>query len=353
MPLHPELPERRQLSSRRTPSGGSPPPQRNPRRHGRALSDELSEVQRQRRIDSGIDPDLVFKIRTARSLVDTATLERRGVFILGETVDWTYFVLAHDEGSALGDAILAYRQGGADEEGAKGPLSSLFDKIDAIEPYSPEDRTGPGLDEIEWIAERAVVDVSLWPADDYREAERRAGIVMGVLNLRNGEVLHRAIGTRRNVLRVSVTEEGLLDVLNTSVVERARTPPVPFIDRSDWWDVSVGDLTLTPEGGVPVGVIDDAPATGHPLLDGLVASVTEVGPAGYHWPAPGFHGTAVVGRVLFPRLEAELRSHSPITARGTVHVARVLEPRPERSKRVPLRRVGGASRPKGKKATSR
>lgn len=65
-----------------------------------------------------------------------------------------------------------------------------------------------------------------------------------------------------------------------------------------------------------------------PLLDGLVASVTEVGPAGYLWPAQGHHGSQVVGRVLFPELHEELRAHAPITAVGQVHVARVLEPSP-------------------------
>jgi hypothetical protein len=73
-------------------------------------------------------------------------------------------------------------------------------------------------------------------------------------------------------------------------------------------------------------VLDDAPATGHPLLEDLVPSVTEIGPQGYVWPAQGHHGTQVVGRVLFPQLHEQLRDHTPITAVGEVHVARILEP---------------------------
>jgi len=107
-----------------------------------------------------------------------------------------------------------------------------------------------------------------------------------------------------------------------------RTPPVPFIDPSDWRHVTAAELTVDPQIGGIVGVLDDAPATGHPLLDGLVASVTEIGPAGYAWPAQGHHGSQVVGRVLFPQLHEELRAHASITAVGQVHVARVLEPSP-------------------------
>ena len=77
-------------------------------------------------------------------------------------------------------------------------------------------------------------------------------------------------------------------------------------------------------------MLDDGPASGHPLLTDLVVSVTEVGPHGHHWLAPGNHGTQVASRVLLPHLADELRNHSAITAAGTVHVARVLEPAPDR-----------------------
>jgi hypothetical protein len=131
-------------------------------------------------------------------------------------------------------------------------------------------------------------------------------------------------------LRVSVGADGLNNLLDTSVIERVRTPPVPFIDPSDWRDVDVDHLVLQTQSGVAVGVLDDAPEAGHPLLTGLISSITEVGPAGHSWPAPGNHGTQVASRVLLPRLAEELRDHSAITAVGTIHVARILEPVPGR-----------------------
>ncbi len=327
MPLHPELPSRRTVDSRRTPNVAPRPPQRNPRRHGQQLGQQLTDVQAARPINSGVDPDLVFKLRAEGGRLNEEMLATRGVTPLAETADYTYFVLSQDEGRALAEALRAYSTG-ADQDGAKGPARSLFDRLAAIEPYGPDDRRGPGIDEIDTTAIRVVVDVSIWASNDLAEAQRRTQTVLRVLARSDGEVLHRDVTARRTMLRVALSPAGVLDLLNTSVVERLRTPPVPFIDPSDWRHVTAAELTVDPQIGGIVGVLDDAPATGHPLLDGLVASVTEIGPAGYAWPAQGHHGSQVVGRVLFPQLHEELRAHASITAVGQVHVARVLEPSP-------------------------
>jgi hypothetical protein len=290
---------------------------------------QLQVVRRARALPSGIDPDLVFKVKAASTRLTDESLAPRGLVALGETADYLYFVMAHDEGRALGDAI-GYYATGPDDEGARGPLYTLFDRIEDIEPYGPEDRRGPGLEDLDPGAQPYVVDVSVWPSEDWQEAERRANVVIDVINMTQGRVVHQAVGPKRTVLRVSVDEEGLGNLLNTSVVERVRTPPVPFIDHSDWRDVSADDLTVQTFPGVPVGVLDDAPAAGHPLLRGLIASVTEIGPGGHDWLPPGHHGTQVVSRVLLPQLTEELRDHAPISAIGSVHVARILEPIPGR-----------------------
>lgn len=285
-------------------------------------------MQSARPISAGVDPDLVFKLRAEGGRLNEDMLASRGVTPLAETADYTYFVLSQDEGRALAEALRAYSAGGADKDGAKGPASSLFDRLSAIEPYGPDDRRGPGIDEIDPNVPRVIVDVSIWASNDLPEAQRRAQIVARVIGGHQGEVLHRDVRVRRTVLRVALEPEGVNDLLNTSVVEWMRTPPVPFIDPSDWQHVTATELTVDDQAGGVVGVLDDAPATGHPLLNGLVASVTEVGPTGYAWPAQGHHGSQVVGRVLFPRLHEELRAHTPITAVGQVHVARILEPSP-------------------------
>ena len=75
--------------------------------------------------------------------------------------------------------------------------------------------------------------------------------MIDVVNLTQGSIVHQAIGTRRSVLRVSVNDEGLSNLLGTSVIERIRTPPVPFIDPSDWRDVDIDDLVLQAQAALP------------------------------------------------------------------------------------------------------
>lgn len=327
MPQHPELPARHALDSRRVSPAPGGLPSRNPRRHGTRLNEQFQSARLARRLPVSIDPNLVFKIKAANTRLNDEALLPRGLMPLGETAGYLYFVLASDEGAALSAALDQYAAS-PDEDGAKGRLYTLFDRIEAIEEYGPEDRRGPGLTDLDATAQFHTVDVSMWPAEDWDEGQRRAHIVTGVVTGSGGTIIHNAVGTRRSVLRVSISAEGLNNLLATSVVERVRTPPVPFIDPSDWRDIEADDLALQPRDGVAVGVLDDAPATGHPLLAGLVASVTGIGPAGYTWQVPGDHGTQVTSRVLLPNLAEELRGHSAITAVGTVHVARILEPVP-------------------------
>ena len=327
MPLHPELPPRRDPTARRVPPAVSPAPRRNPRRHGSALRDQLAAVLPPRQIDDGIDPDQVFKLRSAAGRLSEDALRARGISALAETADYTYFVLSRDHGERLSSALARYAAG-ADTEGASAPLSSLFNRLEAIEPYGPDDRLGQGVEAIDWAAGVATVDVSVWASGTYEEAVRRAGIVRAVLAAGSGSEVRADVRARRTVLRLTVDRPTLERLLATSVVERIRTPPVPFLDPSDWRTVTAQELVLDRREGILVGVLDDAPATGHPLLHDVIVGVTESGPPGHAWQQPGHHGSLVAGRVLLPHLEQQLRDHEPITAVGRVHVARILEPEP-------------------------
>src|SRR5262249_38770244 len=195
MPLHPELPRPRVLDSRRPPVRSGSPPTRNPRRHGAGLTSQLQAVRQSRRLPIGIDPDLVFKLKAASTRLTDDALASRGLIPLGETAEYLYFVMVHDEGDAL-EAALARYSGGPDQDGAKAPLYTFFDRVDAIEPYGPDDRRGPGLDDLDPAFQPHVVDVSIWPSDTWDEAQRRANVVLDVANLNQGSIIHQSIGTR-------------------------------------------------------------------------------------------------------------------------------------------------------------
>ncbi|WP_300646066.1 S8 family peptidase [Nocardioides sp.] len=328
MPEHLLLPDPRPVPSRRAggAGGGAPNRQRGP--HGSHLRDQLAvTVRAPRRLDQGVDPALVFKIK-ARSRPEDSAFEGRGLQVLGETVDYTYFVLAEDQGTQLDAAIQRYVR--------TGELRSFFNLIDDFEPYGPEDRMGPGLEDLVGGYDGVrTLDVTIWPSGSFDQAQARTRTVEGVLARSDGRLLLRSVTARRTYLRVAVSADGLADLLNTSVVEIVRTPPVPFLDFREWRDIGPVDLSHTRRESVVVGVLDDSPESGHPLLDGLILSDDSLAPDGYQWQQRGSHGTEVVGRVLYPDLHNELRDLSPLTAVGAVRVVRILEPDPNRDAGAP------------------
>lgn len=320
MPRHLILPDPHSVGSRRTRPGPPNEISRNRRTHGLHLQVGLQQVVRSpRRLDVGVDPDLVFKIKS-QSRPQENMLEGRALDVLGETADFTYFVLSRDDAATLASALQGYARTGA--------LRSLIDSIDDIEPYGPEDRRGPGLD-LPLPEGTFAVDITIWPSAEMAEAQRRAEIVDRALALAGGVSSLRSISSRRSIIRASVTAAGLDILLNVSVVEQVRTPPVPFLDYRDWWELDASQLTRIQVDSAEVGVLDDAPATEHPLLSGLVKSVDLIGPSNYAWQQPGDHGTEVVGRVLLPQLHEQLRDAGPVSTHGTVRVARILEPDPD------------------------
>jgi len=327
VPEHLLLPSPRQLQSRRASPSGGGSPIRQRGQHGAHLRGQLETARAPRQLNAGVDPDLVFKIRAASRPEDSA-FEGRGLQVLGETTDYTYFVLSSDHGASLEQAIQRYV--------STGELRTFFDQVDDIEPYGPSDRTGPGIEELASGPDGdRTVDISIWPAGTYSEAERRAGIVQAIVRENNGEVLLRSVSARRSYLRVQVSAGGLTDLLSTSVVELVRTPPVPFLDFRDWRNLELASVSRLEVASEVVGVLDDSPESAHPLLNGLVLSDESLAPASYAWQQRGTHGTEVLGRVLFPTLQEELRDALPITAVGSVRVVRILEPDPARRDHPP------------------
>ncbi len=325
------LPTPTVLDSRRQgPAGGPGSTARNPRQHGQRLQRELERaIERARpiRVVEGVDPGLVFKVQAKGRITDD-TWTARGLAFLGETGDWTYFVVSREDAPEQLLEQLSNYAAGPDLEGAKAPLRTFFNAVENIQPYGPEDRRGPGLPgDLAGLADGIVVDVAAWPSDSHEEAERRLQNLRVVVERYDGAELASDARPRFTVLRARVSGEGVLALLEQAVVERIRTPPTPYLEPSDWMARGLEDIEYRFEDGEPIGVVDDAIAA-HPLLDGVVQSRRSF-PEDHSWAQPSRHGTMVAGIAAYREFEAPLRERVPLVARGPLHQARVLEPNPD------------------------
>lgn len=333
VPDHLLLPERIPLESRRQGGGGGPGSQpRNPRRHGGQLKQRLGralERLRPIRVVEGIDPARVFKVRVrASARITDATWTGKDLQFLGETEDWTYFVLSAGERPERLLQQLDVYAAGPDREGARPANYTFFDAVEDIEPYGPEDRRGPGVPEnLDVVVEPLLIDAIAWPSDSLEEAEGRLEQMRRALRQYGGREIAFDARARFTVLRARVPRGALQALLELAVVERIRTPSVPYLEPSDWYNASADQLTVKRGDSEPIGIIDDGIAE-HPLLDGLVASRRSF-PADHDWGPIGSHGTMVAGLALFGEFESALREDVALQSSGVVHQARVLEPHPD------------------------
>ncbi len=330
MPDHLFLPAPVRLESRRAGSGFGARPERTPGAHGRKLTDELDgaiKAQRPARTIEGVDPSYVFKIRSAGPLQDTA-LHSSGLQFLGDTTDWTYFVLAPgDDPRELRRNLASYTAAGDDASSAPG--RTFFDSIEEFLPYGREDRHGPGLPaDGEALADRLVVDAIVWPSADARTARFRVADVRAAIKGHDAQVLAADERARYTIVRVRVDRGALDDLLDLAVVERLRTPPTPRLEPSTWRYARLEDLPEpTLELIAPMGLIDDA-VMEHPLLPAAVIASRIAMPAEHTWSPPSDHGTLVAGLLAYGDIEDALAGTSGWIAMGPIHSVRVLESDP-------------------------
>jgi hypothetical protein len=244
----------------------------------------------------GVDPALVFKVRTA-GRVSAEDWQRRGLELLTEGADWDYVVLSPGTDAPEIGAELSRYAAGPDDEGAAAPLSSFFGVLEAIEPYGPDDRLVPAV-AAELDAHPGPADLVIWPAADAREAGLRVDQVIAAtqgLGARIGASDRRA---RSPVVRVIVDGAAARVLATVPVIEAIRLPVVPYLDPSAWRDARFEDLEVDRGDAPPLGVLDDAIASRHRLLDGLVLA-TRSFPEGRGWQRLGEHGTMVAGLAAY------------------------------------------------------
>jgi hypothetical protein len=323
------LPVPVRLDSRRAGGGGGKTHQRLPGAHGEKLKQELDAAiaaQRPARTIEGVDPACVFKLRATGELKETALATNQLQF-LGDTAEWTYFVLASGEDpTELHERLGSYTAAGEDRSKAKG--RGLFEQIEELLPYDRDDRRGWGLPSTgERVSEPLLVDVIVWPSPDAATARARVQDVRTVLAYHKARILAADERARFTVVGARVQSDCLDDLLDLSVVETIRTPPMPRLEPSTWRDAQLEDLPIPVlERFAPVGLIDDE-VMSHPLLDGVIASRRGI-PEAHAWEPPSDHGTLVAGLLAYGSVEDALAGGKQWVASGPIHSVRVLEPVP-------------------------
>lgn len=335
MPDHLLLPAPIRLDSRRAGGGGGKPNHRSPGAHGAKLQNDLDAAigaQRPMRTIEGVDPALVFKIRATGELKDS-TLRSNELQFLGDTADWTYFVLvAGDDPTELRKRLASYASAGDNRDAAQG--RTFFEAIEDLLPYDHHDRRGPGLPrDGERFSGTTLVDVILWPSTDAEMARGRVRDVRTVIEQHKGDLLVADERARFTVVRARINNPGLDALLELPVVELVRAPPTPRLEPSTWRYMRAHDLPI-PEIApfAPVGLIDDD-VMAHQLLTNVVVSRRSI-PEKHAWGPPSDHGTLVAGLLAYGDIEDALADGKPWIASGPIHCVRVLEPAPEDSERT-------------------
>ncbi len=300
-------------------------PPRNPRRHGGMLEREFDASVRAARaitVVEGVDPALVFKVRTS-GRVGADDWQRRGLELLTEGADWDYVVLSPGtEAPEIGAELSRYASG-PDEEGASAPLSSFFGVLEAIEPYDADDRLGPDV-AVELDAHPGPADLVIWPAATADEAGSRVDQVIAAVETLRGRIAASDRRARSPVVRATIDGATAQLLATVPVIEAIRLPVVPYLDPSTWRDARFDDLEVDRGDAPPLGVLDDAIATGHRLLEGLVL-VSRSFPEGRAWEQLGEHGTMVAGLAAYGDFEEPLRNGTPLVAGGPLIQGRVIE----------------------------
>lgn len=272
----------------------------------------------------GVDPRFVFKLRSESGFGDEHTLELRNLEVLGQNDDATYFVLAGDGGAEFAETLRQYGRG-QDVEGGAGVLKTLYNNIDSIELYGPMDRSGPGMDGLP-ASGLVTIDITLWPSEDMEGARERMTLLELVVAEAGGRVLAKTTHSRFSLARCLVEAEAVGKILDLYVIESVRTPPVPFVDPSDWRDLESAAISIDWTESASIGVLDDMPVATHPILSGHVLVEAPVLELGRPWNAPGRHGTMVAGLALNSDYALDVRSGTTINLSGRVVAIRVLEP---------------------------
>ncbi len=323
LPLPPPVP----VESRRRLGGQREPVPVDRRTHGRELQNSLDAAESIAGAASDEDDDAPIVLKLAgNTRLETGPFRGLHLEALGETPDWTYYVLTGADGrralrelrELLGDYASSDTRWDHPASWAK-----LLDNLQGVSLYSRQDRADPDL--VLNAPGTQIVDVVLWPAATIRGASARLAQVEAAVARETADgVQVLASDSRPDTLSTRVSADAdLLDrLLDLAVVERVRPPLRPLVTLGDVIRASVPE-DLPAADGTTIGVVDDLAVTANPLLADVVAGQEQF-PAGHTFSPPGPHGTRVSGVAAYGTLDP-LVLGGGLSAPFPVAVARVLD----------------------------
>jgi subtilisin family serine protease len=191
-------------------------------------------------------------------------------------------------------------------------------KIDAIKPWTRDDRLGPRLREQQnqiATTNEYAVDLLLMPAHDETQNPQAIRAVERFVQRANGRVVDRAIAPTLAVLRVRLRGQALNELLDyRDDVALVELPPAVEIAVPSVFSLSVDDVPdIDPidDRAPAICVVDSGILEGHPLLEpAMISAKSRSFPATLGPPVPkppvtdAGHGTQVAGIALYADVAA-------------------------------------------------
>jgi hypothetical protein len=306
MEAHPHLRfEREQHINERRPSGYPPvqPPQDIPKHAGKLRGDLASTrslIQDQE--IPGFDSRLLFKLQIGTLSPEQIEQGLPGVEILSQEDGGFALAFATEQALENFEARLASLI-----EGGRIKYPSIIYALQALDMWSPLDRTGWALKEIGSPGnEPFYLDVELWPLELQGELASMRRAFEAWLKENQIQVLDNINQPGLVAYRVKTDSAGLEKILHYRDVRLADLPPKAGIDnqllRLDIQDIS--NVPAPSDDAPLVAVLDSGIASSHPLLAPAIGDARGFLPEGDNADDEHGHGTLVAGIALYDDVEA-------------------------------------------------
>jgi hypothetical protein len=244
-------------------------------------------------------------------------LGRVDLRVLDETSDKVVVAFADDPHLyAFLDRLARYESGSVERD--RLPYEDIFDAIDAVAAFGPDDRVTSRL--AEFLENEATgelrVDIECWHPASNDQAMQWVRQVAEAIVVEGGRVPDTYINHSAGIgmLRAYVQPATVRLLAQLDQIARIDLLPNPRISPPELFSVEPADFhTEPPLGSAPlVGIVDSGVAAGHPLLAGAVVESFPVSASLGDGSDDSGHGTMVAGLALHGDVVTSIqRKHFP------------------------------------------